>query len=89
MRYLEYILAGGVGGALGTVGLFLQGRSGETLDLLASGVLTYVNDMPLMLSALLAGLITGGFSRSAIGGIIGGLGIPLAFEAWPLLQGAL
>jgi hypothetical protein len=89
MRYLEYFLAGGVGGALGSVGLFLQGRTGETLDLLAGGVLVYANDLSLILSALLAGLITGSFSKSAIGGLIGGLGIPLAFEAWPLLQGVL
>jgi len=89
MKLFEYILSGGIGGALGAVALHLYENSGELLDLLAAGVLIYANELPLLLGAMVAGLITGAFSKSAIGGLIGGLAVPLAVEAWPLLQGAI
>ena len=86
MKFVEYILAGGIGGALGAVALSMLNATGdEMLDTLAGGVLGYANDIPVLISALVAGWLGGTFTRSAIGGIVAGLAIPIAFEAWPAL----
>ncbi len=79
MRFVEYILAGGIGGALGAIGLRHLNANGEAIDTLASGLLGYTSDTTVVMGAILIGLAGGVFTRSSVGAIVGGIAAPFAF----------
>ena len=84
MKWIEYSIAGAIGGALAAIGLFSIGAEGDLLDILASSLLQYANNFQMLLAAIFLGVLGGRFSKSGVGAILGGLAASLIIEALPL-----
>lgn len=81
MKWIEHVVAGLVGGALGSIVIAAIGAEGSLVEVLTIGVLSYATNIPLLLSAILLGWIGGTFAKSGIGALLAGIGAPLIFVA--------
>lgn len=85
MKWIEYMVAGAIGGGVASIGLFIIGSEEELADIFLAGLLQYVNNFEVMLAAIFLGALGGRFAQSALGAIIGGVAAPLIIEALPLV----
>jgi hypothetical protein len=81
MKWIEYVVAGLVGGALSSIGIALLVAEGSLIEVMAIGVLSYSSNIAMLATAVLLGWIGGSFAQSGVGAILGGLAAPLVFAA--------
>lgn len=85
MKRIEYLVAGAVGGALGSIGMALLVGQGSLVEVLSAAVLSYVSNIPMLLAAILLGWVAGSVAKSGLGATLGGLAVPLVFVAFDIV----
>ncbi len=81
MRWVEYVVMGVVGGAVGAVSIGLLAYEGPILEGLSAGLLAFANNIVLIILAVVFGWMGGRFSQSGLGAFLGGVGAPLVLVA--------
>ena len=81
MKWVELVVAGFVGGAVGALGISLLFLDGNLLEMLAVGLKFYTNTVALMIASIVLGWITGHYSQSSQGAFLAGLATPFIYIA--------
>ena len=85
MKWVEHVVLGAVGGAVGTMGSALIAVEGNLLERLGTGLSSYATLPALVLSSVLLGWIGGRIIQSDTGAFLGGVAGPLVFFAIQLI----
>ena len=86
MKWIEYLVAGLAGGALGFYGLTAISWQGSMVNMVFIATLSFGSNVPMMLIATFLGLIGGEISNSNLGAILAGALVPLGVAALPFLS---
>lgn len=85
MKFIEYLVAGLAGGAIGLYGLTAVTWQGSMINMLFIATLSFGSNTPMLLISSSMGLVGGEFSNSILGAIFAGALVPLGFAVMPFL----
>lgn len=85
MKWVEHVVLGALGGAVGTMGIMLIAVEGDLLDRLSTGLSIYATFPALVFSSVVLGWIGGRISQSGTGSFLGGAAGPLLVAALRLI----
>ena len=86
MKWIEYLVAGLAGSALGFFGLTALSWQGGIANLVFITTLSFGTNVPMMVTSTLMGLIGGELSNSVLGAILAGALVPLGLAALRLFS---
>lgn len=85
MKWVEHVVLGALGGAVGTMGIMLVAVEGSLMERLSTGLSAYTTFPELVISSLLFGWVGGRISESSSGAFLGGAAGPLVIVALRLI----